>query len=314
MNLWELSDLCTPWCVHVAATLRIAEHIAAGHTEIADLAKVAGADADALHRVLRHLVSRGLFEESAAGRFALNEAARGLIAMRAGFDLEGFGGVMARSWGTLLDVVRTGKPVVRFWEELDADPNIAAQFDELMGPGHGTPDAEVLVNPADWDAVRTVVDVGGGTGSLLAEILRKRPHVRGTLVDMPRAAAKSAEVFAEAGVTERATAVAQSFFDPLPAGADVYVLKSVLSDWPDADAVRILRRCAEAAGRNGRVCVLLNTGPGQEASPELLMLVLVGGRGRSIDELRALGTQAGLKVDACGQQPCGKWIVELRAE
>ena len=77
MDIWELSDLCTPWCVHVAVTLRVAEHIEAGNGEIGRLAAAAGADRDSLYRMLRHLVSKGLFEEPSPGRFALNELARG---------------------------------------------------------------------------------------------------------------------------------------------------------------------------------------------------------------------------------------------
>src|SRR5437899_1407849 len=180
MDLWDLSDLSTPWSVHVVATLRIADHIAAGNAEIDQLAALSGADRDSLYRVLRHLVSKGLFEELAPGRFALNEAARGLLeeSVRLALDLDGFGGRMAHAWGTLLSAVRTGKPAYQeafgrgFWEDLDAHPDIAADFDALLGPaGHGIPDPEVLVDPADWESIRTVVDVGGGTGALLAEIL-----------------------------------------------------------------------------------------------------------------------------------------------
>src|SRR5947209_9725343 len=79
LNIWSLSDLCTPWCVHVAATLRVADHIAAGMTQIDDLAAASGASPDALHRVLRHLVGKGVFEEPEPGRFALNEPARALL-------------------------------------------------------------------------------------------------------------------------------------------------------------------------------------------------------------------------------------------
>jgi hypothetical protein len=90
-----------------------------------------------------------------------------------------------------------------FWDDLDANPNIAASFDALMGPaGHGLPDPQVLANPADWESVRTVVDVGGGTGALLAEILRNRPDVRGTLVDLPQTVARSGEIFRAAGVAD----------------------------------------------------------------------------------------------------------------
>jgi SAM-dependent methyltransferase len=321
MDLWTLSDLCTPWCVHVVATLRVADHIAAGKTEIGPLAAAAGADRDSLHRVMRHLVQKGLFAEPVPGRFELNELAQGLLGEsgRLGFDLDSFGGRMAHAWGTLLSAVRTGKPAYHeafgrgFWEDLDAHPDLAAKFDELMGPGgHGVPDWRVLVNPADWESVRTVVDVGGGTGSLLAEILRARPGVKGTLVDLPRAVARSAEIFAAAGVTDRVTTVGQSFFDPLPAGSDLYILKNVLSDWPDGEATAILRRCAEAARPSGRVVAFNGAGPGEEASPEILMMVLVGGRGRSLEEFREMARTAGLQVTAVGRQPSGRVIVECR--
>lgn len=317
MDLWQLSDLCTPWCVHVAATLRIADHIAAGKTEIGPLADAAGADRDSLHRMMRHLVSKGVFEEPSPGRFGLNEAARGFLEMPAllGFDLDAIGGRMAHAWGTLLSAVRTGRPAYHevfgrgFWEDLEAHPKIAASFDALMGPGHGTPDPHVLVNPADWASVRTVVDVGGGTGALLAEILHTWPTLRGTLVDLPRTVARSSEVFQAAGVADRVTVAGQSFFDPLPGGSDLYVLKNVLGDWPDREAAAILKRCEEAARPAGRVVVFT----GEEASPELLMMVLVGGRGRSLDEFRAMAGEAGLQVTAVGRQPTGRRIVECRA-
>src|SRR5579864_79166 len=179
MDLWTLSDLCTPWCIHVVATLRIADHIEAGHTDIDSLAATAGADRDSLRRVLRHLVSKGVFEEPQSERFALNETARGLLGEsgRIGFDLEGIGGRMAYAWGTLLSAVRTGKPAYHeafgrgFWDDLDSHPEIGASFDDLMGPmGHGNPDPEILPDAVDWESIRTVVDVGGGTGALLAEI------------------------------------------------------------------------------------------------------------------------------------------------
>ena len=310
-------DLCTPWCLHVAATLRIADHIAAGTGDIAPLASTSGAHRESLARVLRHLVSKGVFEEPSPGRFALNDLARGLLEepVRVGLDLDGIGGRMARSWSTLLPAVRTGRPAYHevfgrgFWEDLESHPDIAASFDALMGPGHGTPDPRVLLEESDWLAVRTVVDVGGGTGSLLAEVLRSRAGVQGILVDMPRAVAGSPAVFQQAGVADRVKTVAQSFFDPLPAGADLYLLKSVLSDWPDREAAAILKRCAEAARPGGRVVVVNGVTPGENPDPELLMLVLVGGKQRTLREFEALAREAGLQVRAAGQQ-AGRFLVE----
>src|SRR5438876_985759 len=124
-KLSTLSDLCTPWCIHVVATLRIADHIAAGATGIDNLAAKARCDADSLYRVLTHLVGKGVFEEPESGRFALNEAAQGLLdpSQRIGLDLEGVGGRFAYAWGTLLTYVRTGAPAYRelfglpFWED-----------------------------------------------------------------------------------------------------------------------------------------------------------------------------------------------------
>src|SRR5438128_2280456 len=149
VDIWELSDLCTPWCVHVVSTLRIASHIAAGITQIDALAAASGADSASLQRVLRQLVSKGVFEEPESGLFALNEPARALLdsSARLGLDLDGIGGRMAYAWGSLLSAVRTGAPAYDtifgqpFWEDLQAHPDIRASFDALMGPaGHGIPD------------------------------------------------------------------------------------------------------------------------------------------------------------------------------
>jgi len=320
MDLASMTDLSTPWCVHVVATLRIAHHIAAGVKRVDDLAAASGAHADSLHRVLRHLVSKGVFEELAPGRFELNEPARSLLDPSARWlDLEGIGGRMAYAWGSLLKAVRTGAPAYHeifgrpFWEDLQAHPDIAADFDALMGPaGHCIPDPEVLVT-GGWESVRKVVDVGGGTGTMLAQILRARPGIRGTLVDLPDTVARSGETFRSAGVSDRVTTMGQSFFDPLPPGADLYLLKNVLGDWPDREAAAILARCAEAARPAGRIIVLGGVSPdGADPSPELLMMVLVGGRGRSLAEFRELARTAGLRVEAAERQPSGRFVVECR--
>src|SRR5262249_34988575 len=125
-SLGALSDLCTPWLIHVVATLRIAEHISAGIDQIGPLAAAAGCDSYALHRALTYLADKGVFEETAPGRFALNQVSSGLLdpRQRIGLDLEGIGGRMAHAWSTLLTYVRTGAPAYKeifglpFWEDL----------------------------------------------------------------------------------------------------------------------------------------------------------------------------------------------------
>jgi hypothetical protein len=320
VTLESLTDLCTPWCVYVVATLRIAEHIAVGTHEIEALAKAAGCDAYALHRVLTHLVGKGLFAESRPGWFTLNDPARGLLDPNShlGLDLDGIGGRMAYAWGTLLAYVKTGAPAydqvfgLPFWEDLEAHPHVAESFDALIGPsGHGLPDPDFPIS-GGWDTVKSIADVGGGTGAMLAGILGLHPHLQGMLVDLPKTVSRSAEIFQSAGVTERVRTVGQSFFDPIPAGADIYLLRGILNDWPDLEALAILKRCVEAARPNGRVVVLKSVSPGDEPVGIMIEMVLLGGKHRSLSAFRDLARQAGLEITATSSQSSSYFVVECR--
>jgi 2,7-dihydroxy-5-methyl-1-naphthoate 7-O-methyltransferase len=319
VDLEQMLDLTTPWCLRVAATLRIPEHITAGHTDVGALAAAAECDRDALHAVLSHLASRGVFTEDSPGRFSCNQAAEGLAEAHRFIDLDGIGGRMAHTWGTLLDYVRTGQPSydkvfgLPFWEDLAAHPRLAADFDALMGPaGHGVPDYDIELSDG-WHAVRTVVDVGGGTGALLASVLRRHPDARGVLVDLPGTVARAAETMEAAGVAGRVTTQGQSFFDPLPAG-DLYVLNKVLNDWPDEPTVAILRRCAEAARPDGRIAVL--GGVAADDTPRSLGIdmLITGGTTRPLTQFTELARQAGLAILAAGPQSSGRYVVECHLE
>ncbi|HEU4947018.1 MAG TPA: methyltransferase [Kribbella sp.] len=295
VDLEGLLDLATPWCLRVVVTLHVAEHLTAEGKSVNQLATAVGCDAAALQDVLSHLASKGVFAEPEPGVFALNDAAERLRDQAAYLDLEGLGGRLAAAWSTLPVYVRTGRPGYEglfgrpFWEDLAAHPKLSADFDAMMGPaGHGVPDEIEL--STGWDVVRTVVDVGGGTGAMLARLLELHPHLKATLVDLPATVARAD--------LEGAEKVGQSFFEPLPAGADVYLLRHVLNDWPDAETVAILRRCAEAAGDTGRVVVaggVVRTSVGRELTPEA---VLLGGRSNTVAEFRQLARQAGLEVVA----------------
>lgn len=321
-DLWALSDLCTPWCVHVAATLRITDHIDAGKHAIQDLATAAVCDQGVLHAVLGHLVSKGVFTEPAPGYFEMNEAARPLLdpVTQLSLDLDGLGGRFAHAWGTLLKFTRTGEPAYQdvfglpFFDDLAAHPEIAASFDALIGPaGHGTPNGDFQIS-GGWENIKTVVDVGGGTGAMLAEVLRLHPHLQGILVDQPGTVARSAEVFGLAGVASRVRVSAQSFFDPLPPGADLYLLRGILNDWPDRETLAILNRCAEAARHTpgSRVVVLKSVGPDEAAKDLTIEMVLLGGKHRTITEFKELARQAGLGILSAGPQPSGYFVVECQ--
>jgi hypothetical protein len=302
----NLTDLLTPWCVHTVATLRIVEHVERTG-EVGELAAAAGCDREALHDVLSHLAGKGVFEEPSPGRFVANDAARELFAGSAFLALDGIGGRFAHAWATLPALVKTGRPGyaerfgLPFWEDLAANPELAAQFDDLIGPGgHGTPDARFEL-AGGWDGVRTVADVGGGTGAMLRELLRIRPGLRATLVDLPGTVAR-----AEGGF-ERA---AQSFFDPLP-HADLLIVRHVINDWPVEDQARILRRCAEAAGR--AVAIIGGVRPDDAPRRLAIETVLLGGRALALSRFRALARACGLEVVAAGEQPAG-YVVECRVE
>ena len=158
-----------------------------------------------------------------------------------------------------------------------------------------------VVDGYDWTKVRHVADIGGGTGTLIAEVLRRNGWLRGTLADLPETAARAREYLAGLGLNGRCEVVGQSFFDPLPPGADTYLLNRVIHDWDDAAATAILRRCAEAAGGTGRVLVIESHGTADPAAFDemnLRMLVLTGGRERTIDDYSALAADAGLQVTA----------------
>lgn len=155
-----------------------------------------------------------------------------------------------------------------------------------------------VVSGVDWTRFTTLVDVGGGHGTLLAAILGAHPELRGQLLDLAPTAAEAARTFAAHGLGERAQAVAGSFFEPLPAGADAYLLFDILHDWDDEHAHRILARCAGAMRPDSRLLVIEAVG-GRHGSSEfdLVMLVFYGGRDRRLGELQALAGAHGLVVD-----------------
>ena len=303
--LWAAADLVTPMTIRVAATLRLADHITAGHTTAEALAGTVNADPDALGRVLNHLVTAGVLTRAGAdyGLTGLGAQLRDdhPDGLRAWLDLDGAIGRADLSFVQLLHTVRTGEPGYPrqfgrpYWDDLSADPSLSASFDALMGGRLGS-DAPVIATAYPWGTLGSLVDVGGGNGTLLLSILRAHPELRGTVVDLPGAAGRAEQAIADAGMTGRAAAIAGSFFDELPAGAGGYLLSGVLHDWDDEHARQILRRCADAAGTGKVLVVEDNVGDGETPGTEgdLRMLCYVRGRDRTVGQLGELAATVGL--------------------
>lgn len=322
--LAPLMDLVTPMAVRVAATLRLTDLMGDDAVPVEELARGSGSDVDALTRLLRHLAGRGVYTEPEPGRFAVGEAGALLASdhpagMRGWLDLDGFGGRMDLAFTGLLHTVRTGQPAwetvfgAPFWRHLAADAELSGSFDAMMASS-----ADQVADAAggyDWSGARHVVDVGGGTGALLAEVLSAHPDLRATLVDLPETVERGRRLLTERGLAGRCAFAGQSFFDPLPGGGDVYVVRRVIHDWGDEEARLILRRCAEAAGPRGRVVVIETHGgsgddPAMFAEMNLRMLVLSGGRERTIEEYGSLAAAAGLDVTAVRGTPLGHVVLD----
>lgn len=310
-RLRELTDFAAPWAVSVAATLRLADHIEAGAGRLPELAERAGADPDALHRLLRYLVPRGVFAET-DGAYANTELSRLLLdenGWRPWLDLDDAPGIWAESWPRLLEAVRTGSPGRDdswFYGELDRRRS-AASFDALMA-AQVQANAEAVADMYDWSEIEHVVDVGGGTGVMLRTLLASHPHLRGSLFDLPR-------VVESAEPAERLDLVAGDLFrDSLPEG-DAYILSQIIHGFPDDGAVRVLRLCAEAGGDGARILlvegVFSERPTADEAGFDLFMFTLGGGRQRTLDELRGLAESAGLALRSSQPLTTGNSLVEL---
>ncbi len=311
-RLRELSDFAAPWAVWIAATLRLPDHIETGATRVEDLAARADADPDALARLLRYLVARGVFEEQ-DDAYANTDVSRLLVeesGWRPWLDLDGAPGVWAESWVRLLDAVRTGSPGRDegwYYEEL-ARTGRAASFDSLMA-AQVRANAEQVASDYDWSPVTHLVDVGGGTGVMLRTLLDTHPHLQGTLFDLP-------QVVGALEPTGRLEIVAGDVFgDPLPAG-DAYVLSQILHGWPDEGAAQILRHCVESGRDDVRVLVVegvvCEPPSADDASFDLFMLTLSGGRQRTLDEFRGLAKSVGLELRSSRLLGTGNSLLELR--
>jgi C-methyltransferase len=274
------------------------------------LARDIGADPDAVNRLMRALVSRGVFRRRRDGSYALNKLADTLrtaapVSMRAAAMF--YGSPQHREyWSMLAESVRTGKAIVPvllgkgFFDYLNDDAQLATLFHGAMTSISGMAE-HTIVGAYDFARCGTIMDVGGGHGRLLAAILSAAPRARGVLYDLPEVVADAPAQLRKLGVAERVRIEAGSFFESVPAGADAYVLKHIIHDWPDEEAVAILRKIRAACGAYSTVLLAEFVIPEHDRDfpgklGDLEMLLGVNGRERTAEEYRALLARSGFKM------------------
>lgn len=314
--------------VGLAARLGIADLLADGPRAADEIAGACGAHAPSLRRLLRCLASFDVFAELPDGRFALTPVSqllrddvpgtlRPLAAMFGG-------GVLQRAWTEAIHSIRTGQTAVEHvygmgaFDVLAKDPEEAEIFNRAMTANTALM-TQQLIEAYDFSRFGTIVDVGGGHGLLLAEVLRASPASRGILFDQTEVVTGAPPILEAAGVAGRCEVVGGSFFDEVPPGGDLYMMKAIIHDWDDERSEKILGNCRARMGPTSRLAVLDRVMPERIAADEaaqratlmdLNMLVMAGGCERTEREFADLLKAAGLSLVSVTPTPSGVCVIE----
>lgn len=297
--------------IGVVAQLGVADQISAGPRASDELASAVGAETQALYRVLRLLASLGVFEEVAPRTFGLTALGETLRS-DAPDSVRNFAITETAPghwlpWGRLDESVRTGQAMtyqtlgMGLFDWYAQNPDEASYFNAAMGNLSALAAGE-LVRVYDFSSVRTVADVGGAHGVLLAAILGANPTACGILFDLPHVIATAGDAMTAQGLSERCELVSGDFFEAVTEGADLHLLKQIIHDWDDEQATRLLRNCHRALAPNGKLLLVeMVIPPDNQPSPaqamDLNMLVVAGGRERTEDEYRGLLQGAGFRLE-----------------
>jgi hypothetical protein len=309
--------------IAASAQLGVAEALAAGPLTEQELARRVGAHPDSVARLMRLLISRGLFRRQRDGRFALNALADTLRAdspiSTRGIALL-YGSPQHRAiWTRLADAVRTGEPNPpkvlgkALFEYLRDDPEFAAIFNEAMTSTSSVLEAAVVA-AYDFTKFGVIADIGGGHGRLLSSLLAAAPDARGVLFDLPEAVAGAPSVLVAHGVAERVTVTGGSFFESVPS-ADANVMKNVIHDWPDEEAIAILANIKAAAGPGATLLLVEMVVPEHNREflghyADLEMLVMAAARERGLGQWTDLLQRGGFRLERVVQTAAPLCIIE----
>lgn len=312
--------------VAVAAELGVFDRLANGPSSAEALAQATGCHAPSVRRLLRALAALEACEERPDGSFALaplGALLRGDASDALHAYMVWWGRYRWLGWSDLMHSVRTGESAVGAgratigMRQLDAERGAASVFNRAMAEiTHVV--ARGVLRAVDFSRARRFVDVGGGIGELAAAVLAAHPHLHGVVLDRPHAIEGARDRLRSANVLGRCDIVAGDFFESVPAGADVHLLKSVVHDWDDDSSTRLLARCRQAIAPGGRVLLVEQVMPeriaGREhlrpAIADLNMLVMLGGRERTVAEFRRLLEAAGFRHAGTTPAALGYSVIE----
>lgn len=312
--------------VYAIAKLGVADLLASGPQDAEQLARRLRIDRGALYRVMRALVSYGLFAEDRDRRFRLTPLGS-LLQTEIPGSMRSMaiwnGELPYRAWGAVMHTMETGQPALRhalgmkLFEYLSQDPESRRVFDEAM-TGLSVQVSNAVVSAYDFSGIKRIVDVGGGEGTLVAAILAAHDQMGAILFDLPAAAENAREQIEIAGLASRCEVIAGDFFAEVPAGADCYILASVIHDWDDEHSLRILRQCRAAMDQGSRLllveCVIPDSSEPLFATLlDLQMLVVTGGRERTEPQFNDLLRGAGFRMTRTIQTAAPECVIEAVA-
>ena len=296
--------------VGIAARLGVSDELADRPKKSSEVAKAVGADPKALFRLMRMLASIGVFTMDKQGRFGLTPLGDTL---RSGFPGSVKNFAVAETapghwlpWGKMYEAIKTGKPMCKpalgmeLWDWYSKNPEEGEYFNGAMGDLSAAVSDEVT-RIYDFAKFEKVVDVGGAHGILLAAILKANPKMRGILFDLPHVTATAGESLKTQGIGKRCEVVTGDFFESVPPGADIHVLKQIIHDWSDNESTTILRNCHQALKPHGKLLLVEmvvppDNSPSMAQAMDLNMLVLLTGRERTESEYRDLLAAGGFKI------------------
>jgi len=293
--------------VYVAAELRLADLVEERPKTAEELAETTQAHAPSLYRLLRALASVGIFSEDSERRFSLTPIAATLQSNKPGSLRELVMVEVAAdhypAWGELLHSVKTGEVAFHkvfgmdAWEHRARNREHGQLFDDAMA-SFGNVVNQTVIHSYDFSPFSSVVDVGGGDASFLADLLDVQHGIRGVLFDLPQVAPGARKKLNDRGLESRCEVVEGNFLESVPEGADAYFMKWIIHDWDDGDSVALLENCRRAMGKESRLLIVeAIIPPANEPSfhkfMDLNMLVMLGGRERTEDEYRSLLDSSG---------------------